>query len=525
MTRAAEARPRRAPDVWDDPAVSRPRAIRPVVLLLVGALIVAACGREPSASSSNEHDLEPLLIDPVPDGMELLATARGNGDDLVVPPPVPLDRPLDVYGRPGDDPPFAEPLFVLTTFAPPADGTAREYVDRLRTDGSPGTEAVDVGGVGGVAAVSTTEARLLDGLLQVVWPADDETLIVVASSRASADELSAFARHVSLGDGDRPVVDDGAGLERIGGLSTAGADHPGTMRFGLRTADNVQVVGVRPLLPEEQVAYLALMTEDPADAYRTEPSCCDPELLQPPRRVEVDGRSADLGTLTPNFRALVVRGDPGFVVLSGGNRLQPPHTDDELVALAENVRTATDEEADEIVAEFEEEAKEASYERAVDSLTSGYPGVEPVGTAQVRTRDVVFAAGTFAEPGTDPATAEPGICAQYFGEQQFGFGCIRRSQWEGTDVAAEGWYESVIVVGDERLDSVAIVPPDGPEIPGTVIHTDLGPGYPARIGFVYALVELQADPEIETRTGVPLVARDANGAELLRTSLDDFPSG
>jgi hypothetical protein len=225
-----------------------------------------------------------------------------------------------------------------------------------------------------------------------------------------------------------------------------------------------------------------------------------------------------------------VAGDPGIVVLSGGNRLGPVHRDDELVAVAERLRPATIEQVDAVVERSREEATEASFERNREVLLETYPGATVVGRYEVGEREAVLVAGDTAETFGDQGPVderEPRICGSWFGETaEHGLPCLRRSDWEGADVAAVGWYEGLLVAGDERLAEVAFVDPTtGDEVAGVVVPLDLGPGYPTRLGIAYVNVEMVEDPVIAPADEVVVVARDAEGVELHRERVYDLASG
>ncbi len=508
--------------------VRRSTYCRRLLPLILAGLLASACGEGDSRVASGDVGV-PLLIDPAPPGMEVAVGVRGEHAGFFKP----VFKPVEVYGEPDGDP-FDDDVYVVTTNdrGPGQDSGrylqgVRQYVDDLDEVARADVGELRVVEVGGVEGIVSTMVGPFEGRLSVAWPVGPEALLVVASTTATADELVAVAQHVSLAPDERPVVVDDAGLRRIGGLAPDIGERSSLTSFVTVTPDGVQNLSVLPATPEEQVAYRALMPADPAREYRTAASCCDPNLLHPPRPLQVGGRAAHVGALTTLFRALVVGGDPGVVVFSGGNRLGPLLSDEQLVAVAENLRPSTAEEVDAISDRNRREALEESADEAVRSLEQTYPGVRVVERVKVRDRELVLAAGSFAERGPDggPGTVEPHLCAQYFGDEGFGLGCIGQSRWRGVPASAVGWYEGVIVVGDERLASVSLTPPGGTEIEGTVVRLDLGPDYPARIGFVFASVELQVDPEVDTRSGVPVVARTASGEELLRASVLDLPSG
>ena len=506
----------------------RSRPHQRLLPLVLAGLLASGCGEGASRVASGDVGA-PLLVDPAPAGTEVAVGARGEHVGFFKP----TFGPVEVYGEHEGDP-FDDDVYVVTTDDRGRGKDAREHLDGIRRyvealdeDARADVGEVRAAEVGGVEGIVSTMAGPFEGRLSVAWPVGPEELLVVASTTATADELVAVAQHVSLAPDERPVLAGGAGLRRIGGLAADVGERSSLTSFVTVTPDGVQHLAVMPATPEEQVAYRALMPEDPTSEYRTAASCCDPNLLHPPRPLQVGGRAAHVGALTTLFRALVVGGDPGLVVFSGGDRLGPLHSDDQLVAVAENLRPSTAEEVDAIVDRNRRQAIEESYDEAVRSLEQAHPGVRVVQRVAVRDRELVLAAGPFAEqgPGSVAGAGEPHLCAQYFGDQGFGLGCIGQGRWRDVPAAAVGWYEGVIVVGDERLASVSLAPPGGTEIGGTVVSLDLGPDYPARVGFVFASVELEADPEVDTRSGVPVVARTASGEELLRASVLDLPSG
>jgi hypothetical protein len=133
-----------------------------------------------------------------------------------------------------------------------------------------------------------------------------------------------------------------AGFELVGELPEGWRQALDGPQYVLSEDDGDWHVALRRSPPSEQAALRALLKDAAVAAeFVTRASVDAPIATTPTRRVEVDGRAAMVGPLDEDVRVLVVEGDPGLTVLTTGARASTALTDDELVAIAEDVRTAT----------------------------------------------------------------------------------------------------------------------------------------------------------------------------------------
>jgi hypothetical protein len=195
----------------------------------------------------------------------------------------------------------------------------------------------------------------------VTWPASEELAIEMASHELTEAELVDLARQVELGADGRPVLPTepvgrlpGSLETPVPGVVASYSDDPD------RSGDRVVV---HPATPEVQAAYRAVLIGRPreAESVRTAASCCTPAIYEAPRTVEVGGREATAGTITPYRRVLIVPGDPG-IVLAGNGALD----DSELAAIAAAVEPADIGEVRRII----DREREAETERLVDAATA-----------------------------------------------------------------------------------------------------------------------------------------------------------
>lgn len=166
------------------------------------------------------------------------------------------------------------------------------------------------------------------------WLENDQVQVGLASRDLTSDELAAVAARTDLDDAGLPAVPG----TRVGVIPAPWVSPEPSVEAGY---DRGGTVTVHTASPESEAAFLAVAVRDPRKVIdtRTEPSCCDQRIFARQRRVRVAGQEAVLTTLTPDYRVLIVPGDPGAVVLNEGGQGRGELMDDDLlIAIARSLR-------------------------------------------------------------------------------------------------------------------------------------------------------------------------------------------
>jgi hypothetical protein len=133
-----------------------------------------------------------------------------------------------------------------------------------------------------------------DGALGVVWEKGSD-VVAVSSTRAGPEGLLAFARRVAMPAGHDPVVPDpGRGRGLLGELPRGWNVNPrlgAAIQYVDRPDAPSRGAGVTtlPATPKEQLAWRALLVDDPRLVPYGERFCCGDRVRLPGRCVSTGG--------------------------------------------------------------------------------------------------------------------------------------------------------------------------------------------------------------------------------------------
>ena len=171
----------------------------------------------------------------------------------------------------------------------------------------------------------------------IAWFGTDDTIVHASSRSLDLDGLVRLAEQVEV-DGDGGLDVPGDVIGEIPAMWSA--PRPGTTAVFEREDERVTRRFQLTILTADrstQDAYLALAAPDGSIDGRTVASCCR-HPIAPRRTLDVEGREAIAAPLDASRHVVVLRGDPGVVVLVPGGQYQSTPRDVWLVALAESLR-------------------------------------------------------------------------------------------------------------------------------------------------------------------------------------------